>query len=107
MAFEKYRSLPNDPDRGVPGPRYWTTPVVVRTSSLRSLKTVLLPSMSRSNAQRMNSIREAHRRGITLPPIEVGVDAGGSAWLVDGNHRLAEARKARRPVIEVTFAFEL
>jgi hypothetical protein len=29
----------------------------------------------------------------------------GSAWIVDGNHRLADARRARLPSVAVVFTF--
>jgi len=47
----------------------------------------------------------ARKEGLSLPAIELGVFRDGTAWIVDGNHRLIDARKARLPSVPVTFTF--
>ena len=109
-SFERYRLLPVDEAAGSPiaqwgainayrvGP-HWTIPVTVPLSELSGLKAVV------QDRQRVSSVHEALTSGVALPPIEVGVYKGGGAWIVDGNHRLAEARKAKRPTVDVRFTF--
>jgi GNAT superfamily N-acetyltransferase len=109
-GFNQFRTLPADPERGNPLAAfgaihadkvgtYWTVPVEVPLSDLASVRAVL------QSKGRVTSIAEARRRGIELPPIELGIFNDGSAWIVDGNHRLLEARKARLPSLSVVFTF--
>jgi hypothetical protein len=108
--FDKYRSLPADPDRGSPrsayGPPsyhlvgdYWTVPVVAPLESLNSLRATAI------DKARLRSVQQARREGVRLPPIEIGVFQNGSGWIVDGNHRLVAARRAEDDAIEVVFTF--
>jgi len=108
--FNQFRTLPADPDRGDPlhafgalhADRlgtYWTIPVEVPLAGLVSVRAVL------QSKARVASIAEARRNGVTLPPIELGIFKDGSAWVVDGNHRLLEARKAHLPSLSVVFTF--
>lgn len=108
--FDKYRSLPADPDRGSPrsayGPPsyhlvgdYWTVPVVVPLESLSGLRATAI------DKARLRSVQQARREGVRLPPIEIGVFQNGSGWIVDGNHRLVAARRAKDDAIEVVFTF--
>jgi len=50
-------------------------------------------------------VQRARREGVSLPPIEIGVFQDGSGWIVDGNHRLVAARRAKDDSIEVIFTF--
>jgi hypothetical protein len=106
----KYRSAPADPDRGSPIHQYgelnawrvgdyWTVAVDVPLSELAALKPVL------QSKSRLASMREARLNGVALPPIEIGVFPDGSGWLMDGNHRLLDARKAGLASVESIFTF--
>lgn len=108
--FNKYRSLPRDMDRGSPLDQwgtvhawrlgtYWTIPADVPLQELSGIKAVI------QSKARLADIRQARERGLALPPIELGVFRDGSVWLIDGNHRLADARKARLPSLPVVFTF--
>jgi hypothetical protein len=108
--FDKYRSLPEDPDRGSPraayGPPsyhlvgdYWTVPVVVPLEDLNSLRATAI------DKARLRSVQQARKEGVWLSPIEIGVFQSGSGWIVDGNHRLVAARRAKDDAVEVIFTF--
>jgi len=43
--------------------------------------------------------------GASLPPLEVAVYRDGNGWIVDGNHRLVDARKAKLPFVMARFTF--
>ena len=47
----------------------------------------------------------ARQKGITLSPIELGVSRHGYVWIVDGNHRLSEARESGQAAIVARFTF--
>lgn len=110
-TFDKYRNrCCRDPDRGSPLDQwgaahawrlgtYWTVPVEVPLQDLAHIQAVV------QSKARLADIRRARERDVPLPPIEVSVFRDGSAWLVDGNHRLADARRAHLPSIPVTFTF--
>jgi hypothetical protein len=108
--FDRYRALPADPDRGSPraayGPPsyhlvgdYWTVPVVVPLEDLSSLRATAI------DKARLRSVQRAREEGVKLPPIEIGVFQNGSGWIVDGNHRLVAARRAKDDSVEVVFTF--
>jgi hypothetical protein len=108
--FNKYRDLEPDEERGNPlysyGSTwswklgsYWTVSVMVPVSDLACLRPVV------QTKARLESVRTARRSGIELPAIEVGVFAGGSGWIVDGNHRLADAIVSGDRFVPVTFTF--
>lgn len=110
QGFNRFRTLPVDEARGNPlhswgavhASRlgtYWTVPVEVPLVELTSLRPVL------QSRQRVASVRAARLTGKDLPPIELSVYPDGSAWIVDGNHRLIEARQAKLPSLQVTFTF--
>lgn len=109
-GFNKYRDLPSDERHGNPLHKYgavhagrlgsyWTTEVDVPTTELTGLHPVV------QSRGRLRDITSARKAGRFLPPIEIGVFRDGSAWIVDGNHRLADARKARLPSVPVVFTF--
>lgn len=108
--FTKYRDLPADPYRGSPVHQwgavhsfrlgtYWTEPVEVPVSELASLRPVL------QSKSRLKSVANARLEGVDLPPIEIGVFRDGSGWIVDGNHRLIDARQAGLYSVPVIFTF--
>ncbi len=108
--FNKYRAIEPDEQRGNPlysyGSTwswklgsYWTVPVMVPVSELVCLRPVV------QTKARLQSVREARERGIDLPAVEVGVFAGGTGWIVDGNHRLADAIANGDSFVPVTFTF--
>lgn len=110
MTFNVYRDLPADELRGNPLHAwgalhaaklgtYWTIPVDVPLTALGTLRPVM------QSKARLSSIIAALRAGKPLPPVELGVFRDGSAWLVDGNHRLIAARKERLATLPVTFTF--
>ena len=110
VDLDSYRSLPADPNRDSPrrtyGPPshhllgdYWTIPVEVPLEDLQGLRAVAI------NPERLRSIRQAHREDMELPPIEIAVFKNGTAWIVDGNHRLVAARRAADDSITVIFTF--
>lgn len=109
-GFNRYRDLPVDDARGNPQHAwgavhanrlgsYWTITVDVPLVELAGLRPVM------QSATRLKSVATARREGTFLPPIELGVFKDGTAWIVDGNHRLIDARKARLPSVPVTFTF--
>jgi len=106
----EWRALPPDPDRSPPvhelGPihahlvgTYWTVPTDV---TLADLAPVRAKAISRA---RLTSVRTARRQGVELPPIEVSVARDGSMLIIDGNHRLVAARRAKAATIPVRFTF--
>ena len=108
--FNRYRSLPVDRERGSPIHQYgdvwkafvgnhWTVPTSVLLDELRGIKAVV------QQKKRFDSVKLARMSGVVLPPIEIGVYRDGSGYLIDGNHRLADARRAKLPAIETTFTF--
>lgn len=108
--FNKYRSLSVDESRGNPlyswgavhASRlgtYWTEPVDVPASELRTLEAVV------QSKSRVKSVADARKRGIDLPPIELAVFRDGSAWIVDGNHRVVDAWQAGLPSLPAVFTF--
>lgn len=110
VGFNKYRWLLPDEALGNPLHKYgavhsgrlgsyWTTEVRVPLAELAGLRPVV---QSRS---RLGDVAGARRIGRVLPPVELGVFRDGSAWIVDGNHRLADARQSRLPDIPVVFTF--
>lgn len=104
-AMSKYRTLSPDPAAGKPERRhgdvgsYWTVAVLVPLSEL----TCLPPT--RVVLARLRYVRMARKNGTVLPPIEIGVNSRGAPWLIDGNHRLTEARQARQAAILTKFTF--
>jgi hypothetical protein len=110
MSLLRYRDLPRDEARRSPLDVYgavhagrlgswWTVPVFVPLAELAGLRAVVM------DRNRMTSVRQARLDGVGLPPIEVSVHPDGSAWIVDGNHRLVDARRSRQPGIWATFTF--
>lgn len=106
----RYRQLSPDPSKGSPLDQwgvvnrwrlgnYWTVPVEVPLSELITVK-----AKAQTKA-RIASIKQARKNGIVLPPIELAVFTDGSTWIVDGNHRLLEARQAGLSTLPVTFTF--
>ena len=109
-GFNAYRDLPADPTRGNPLHAwgavhasklgsYWTIPVAVPLAELAALRPVV------ASKARLASVARARQDGVALPPIEVGVFPQGGAWIVDGNHRLVDARQARLAAVPVVFTF--
>lgn len=107
-GFNRYRSLPPDPAHGNPlhawgqadkVGTYWTIAVDVPVGELAALRPVL------QSKARLASVAGARRDGTPLPPLELGVYKDGSAWIVDGNHRLIDARRAKLSSVPVTFTF--
>lgn len=110
MKFDAYRALPIDETRGNPLHAwgaihadklgtYWTVPVDLPLQELTALRPVM------QSKARLASVIHALRAGDPLPAVELGVYRGGSAWIVDGNHRLIAARKERLSTVPVTFTF--
>lgn len=108
----KYRDVPVDESRGSPiyawgeSNRWrlgttWSEVVQVPLEELSSLKEVV------QDKKRLDSILGCIRDGKeeVLPPVEIGVFQNGSAWIVDGNHRLRAYRKLKRQTIPATFTF--
>jgi hypothetical protein len=109
-GFNIYRTLPVDSARGNPQHTwgtvhanklgtYWTVDTDVPLTELANLRPVM------QSSSRLKSVATARKEGKPLPAIELGVFKDGSAWIVDGNHRLIDARKARLPSVPVTFTF--
>jgi hypothetical protein len=109
-GFNRYRHLPADETRGNPLHTwghvhanklgsYWTVETRVPLSELAALRPVL------QSKARLKSVTAARKEGKPLPALELGIFRDGSAWIVDGNHRLIDARQAKRPSIPVTFTF--
>lgn len=109
-GFNAYRHLPPDETLGNPLYKwgsvhanklgsYWTTVVDVPVGELAALRPVL------QSKARLTSITAARKAGQPLPPLELGVYRDGSAWIVDGNHRLIDARRAKLVTFPVTFTF--
>jgi hypothetical protein len=78
---------------------YWTIAVDVPATELAGLRPVV------QSRARLREVTAARKAGYYLPPIELGVFRDGSAWIVDGNHRLADARQARLPSAPAVFTF--
>lgn len=109
-GFNRYRHLSPDEARGNPLHAwgqlhadklgsYWTIEVDVPLRELAALRPVL------QSQARLRSVTTARKAGKPLPPLELGVYRDGSAWIVDGNHRLIDARQAGLASIPVTFTF--
>lgn len=109
-GFNKYRGLLPDETRGNPLYKYgavhagrlgsyWTTEVGVPVTELASLHPVV------QSRARLRDVMEARKAGLALPPIELGVFRDGSAWIVDGNHRLVDAQRAQLSSVPVVFTF--
>jgi hypothetical protein len=109
-GFNRYRSLSPDEALGSPLYKYgtvhagrlgsyWTTSVDVPTVDLAGLRPVV------QSKGRLREVANARKAGISLPSIELGVFRDGSAWIVDGNHRLVDARQAQLPSVPVVFTF--
>ncbi|MCJ7598224.1 MAG: hypothetical protein MUO41_06300 [Methyloceanibacter sp.] len=109
-GFNNYRHLSPDEARGNPLHAwgqlhadklgsYWTIEVDVPLRELAVLRPVL------QSKARLRSVTAARKAGKPLPPLELGVYRDGSAWIVDGNHRLIDARQAGLASIPVTFTF--
>lgn len=73
--------------------------MTVPLAELSGLKAVV------QHKNRVASVHSALESDVELSPIEIGVYKGGGGWIVDGNHRLAEARCYKRPTIDVRFTF--
>ena len=78
---------------------YWTVPTRIPLMELTGLPAFV------HTWWRLQSIEQAKRDGVCLPPIELGVHPDGRIWLVDGNHRLTEARQSGRYDIEARLTF--
>lgn len=78
---------------------YWTVETDVPLSELAVLRPVI------QSKARLASVTAARKAGKPLPTLELGIYRDGSAWIVDGNHRLIDARRATLPSIPVTFTF--
>lgn len=109
-GFNRYRDLPADEARGNPKHAwgavhanrlgsYWTVAIDVPLIELAGLRPVM------QSSARLKSVTAARKESLFLPAIELGVFKDGTAWIVDGNHRLIDARKARLPSVPVTFTF--
>jgi len=106
LALARYRALPPNHGAGRPARQhgrvgsYWTVPARVPLSELTGLTAIVY------NVGRLYRVRMARQGGIVLPPIQCGVRQNGSMWLIDGNHRLTDARSVGQTDIEVIFTFE-
>lgn len=109
-GLNRYRRLPADETRGNPlhswgalhadkVGTYWTIIIDVPVKELSALRAVV------QSKARLASVTGARKRGGALPPIELGVYPNGAGWIVDGNHRLIDARKAGLESVPVTFTF--
>ena len=109
-GFNRYRHLPPDETRGNPLHAwgqvhasklgsYWTVETLVPLSELTTLRPVL------QSKARLKSVTTARKEGKPLPVLELGVFRDGTAWIVDGNHRLIDARQAKLASVPVTFTF--
>lgn len=109
-GFNRYRHLSPDDTRGNPLHSwgqvhanklgsYWTVETTVPLAELSALRPVL------QSKARLKSITAARKEGTPLPVLELGVFRDGTAWIVDGNHRLIDARQAKLAFIPVTFTF--
>jgi hypothetical protein len=109
-GLNKYRGLPRDKLRGSPLHQwgqinvhrlgtYWTESVEVPLRELSSVRAVV------QSKSRLRSIEDARASGEETPPIELAVYEDGSAWIVDGNHRLSAARRLKLATIPVIFTF--
>jgi hypothetical protein len=105
LALPRYRALPRDDGAGRPSRQhgdvgsYWTVPVLVPLSELTGLRAIIY------NFGRLFRVRTARQKGIALPPIQIGVNRHGHMWLIDGNHRLTEARDSGQQDILARFTF--
>ena len=109
-GFNRYRHLSPDETRGNPLHAwgqihanklgsYWTVETLVPLKVLGALRPVL------QSKARLKSVTTARKEGKPLPVLELGIFRDGSAWIVDGNHRLIDARQAKLGSIPVTFTF--
>jgi hypothetical protein len=78
---------------------YWTLAEEVPLEDLADVKAVV------QSKARLRSVEAAHAEGKELPPVELSVYPDGTAWIVDGNHRLVAARKLGLASVPVTFTF--
>ena len=107
--FDLYSHLPSDggsdPRRGVPAyaasclGSYWTEEAAVPLEHLADVDAAAISDT------RWASVAQARRDGKALPPIEISVWRNGETYLVDGNHRLEDARESGQPNIRVKFTF--
>lgn len=108
--LNKYRSLARDDRRASPLYQwgalnayrlggYWTLAEEVPLEDLADVKAVV------QSKARLRSVEAAHAEGKELPPVELSVYPDGTAWIVDGNHRLVAARKLGLASVPVTFTF--
>lgn len=101
----QYRALAPDHAAGKPRRQqgdvgtYWTVPVSVPLSELTGVRATVF------NIGRLYRVRMARQKSITLPPIQLGVSRQGYVWIIDGNHRVSEARESRQPSIMARFTF--
>jgi hypothetical protein len=104
-ALARYRSLAPDRSAGVPWRQhgevgsYWTVPTRVPLSELTGLTAIVF------NIGRLHRVRRARQDGVPLPPIRLGVKYSGRIWIIDGNHRVTEARESGQHDIEAVFTF--
>ena len=77
---------------------YWTVPVEVSLEDLAGIRTV-------TNPNRLQSVVDAMRDGVQLPPLEIAVHQDGSGTLIDGNHRLSAARRLMWKFITIQLTF--
>lgn len=107
--YQLYKHLPpddraGDPRRGVPHGclfmvgSYWTVPTAVPLQHLGDVDAAAISD------DRAASVAAA--RGVTkLPPIEIAAWTNGDTYIIDGNHRLEDARENEDATIEVVFTF--
>lgn len=74
----------------------------VRSTAVADLAGVPVSPLDEKNTQ---SIVRAHVEGVKLPPIKIEVHSNGFVSLIDGHHRLAEARASGRKEIDVDWFF--
>lgn len=108
--LNRYRGIDRDDDAGSPLHAwgavhanrlgsYWTIPVDVPVVDLLSCFKPF------ATASRLKSVKAARLRGDRLPPIEIAVFSNGTGWIVDGNHRLADADRSGTRTIATRFTF--
>ena len=101
----QYRALARDHGAGQPRRQqgdvgtYWTVPVPVPLSEMTGVRATVF------NIGRLARVRMARQKGIMLSPIQLGVSRHGYVWVVDGNHRLSEARESGQAAIMARFTF--
>lgn len=106
--FSKYSNTEpsgQNPKEGVPESihfnlgNYWTKPVDVPIEELANIEIAAVSDRSKAR------VKAAAEEGKELPPVEIAVWRDGETHVLDGNHRIAEARERGSSSIKVKFTF--